>query len=65
MTKKDATKSLELLPTGEGHELLGRLYLQEGNTKKAQYHFEIASNADSAAGKRARYELSKLPTAQT
>lgn len=58
--KTDAQKSIALLPTGEAHELLGRLWLKSKNKQLAYEHFLIAAHADSAAGKRARYYLSKL-----
>lgn len=57
---QDAEKSNKLLPTGEAHELLGKLWLQSGNKRRAIYHFQVASHAQSAAGKRARYYLAQL-----
>lgn len=56
----DAQKSVSLLPTGEAHELLGRIALQKGLRKSAIQHFQIASHAKSPAGKRARYQLTAL-----
>jgi tetratricopeptide (TPR) repeat protein len=50
----DAKKSVELLPTGEAHEILGRLALMRGDKRLALHHLQIASHADSPAGARAR-----------
>ncbi len=61
--KQDLEYSLSLLPTGEGHEFLGRLLLQEGDTNGAKHHFTIASHAESPAGKRATKALEKLSKA--
>jgi len=57
--RADAKKSVELLPTGEGHELLGRVALAYGDKRRAIYHFQVASHAHSAAGARARAYLKK------
>lgn len=56
--KEDLVKSIALLPTGDAHELLGQLFLQENNKKQAKYHLEIASHAHSDAGQRAKKTLS-------
>lgn len=52
--KHDAEKSLTLLPTGEGHELMGRLLLREGKKRLALQHLQLAAHANSPAGERAR-----------
>ena len=57
--KQDLKKSISLLPTGESHELLGRIYLQENNRQKAFDHLMIASNAHSEAGIRAEQLLKR------
>ncbi|MBS0655549.1 MAG: M48 family metalloprotease [Verrucomicrobia bacterium] len=56
----DLRKSLALLPTGEGHELLGRLLLMSGKRKEAIQHLQIASKAESNAGKKAQKLLEHL-----
>ncbi len=56
----DAKKSVELLPTGEAHEIIGRAFLQRGDRKRAIYHLKIASHAESEAGSRARALLKRL-----
>lgn len=58
--KKDLEKSIELLPTGEAHEVLGRIFVQERDFRSAYHHFEIASHANSEAGARARKILSQF-----
>jgi predicted Zn-dependent protease len=58
--KKEASKSLTLLPTGEGHELMGRITLKTGNKRLAMQHFRMAAYAQSPAGERARAMLEKL-----
>lgn len=58
--KSDAQKSIELLPTGEAHELLGRVALKYRDFKRARYHLQVASHANSPAGERARYLLGKI-----
>lgn len=58
--KSDAQKSLKLLPTGEAHELLGKIALKYRDKNRAIYHFQIASHAQSPAGKRSRQILKAL-----
>lgn len=58
--QKDLRKSLLLLPTGEGHEFLGRLLFEDGKKKQAIQHFTIASKAQSPAGKRAQKALNSI-----
>lgn len=59
-SKKDAQTSIKLLPTGEAHELLGKIALKYRDTKRAIYHFQVASHAQSPAGKRSRQILAQL-----
>ncbi len=59
-SEKDAKRSIELLPTGEAHELLGKLAYQNGNRKLAIHHFQIASHAHSPAGQRSHLYLMQL-----
>ncbi len=59
-SQSDAKMSAGLLPTGEAHELLGRLALQAKDKKRAIYHFQIASNAQSPAGARARSFMKQI-----
>ncbi len=58
--KVDAQASIDLLPTGEAHEMLGTLALHRGDKKRALYHLQIASHAKSHAGQRARALLKKM-----
>lgn len=58
--KSDAQKSIQLLPTGEAHEILGRIALQNRDKKRAMYHLQIASQANSPAGYRAKKLLQAL-----
>ncbi len=60
LATQDAKASVALLATGDGHELLGQLYLIQDNKPLAQHHLQIASRADSKAGKRARNTLTRL-----
>jgi predicted Zn-dependent protease len=58
--RNDAQKSIALLPTGEGHELMGKLLLKAGRTRLAVQHLQLAAHAKSPAGERARALLKKL-----
>ncbi len=56
----DAQKSIALLPTGEAHEILGKIALKYRDRQRAMYHFQIASHANSPAGQRSRELLSQV-----
>lgn len=56
----DLAMSLSLLPTGEGHELMGKTLLMQGKKERAIEHLKIASLAQSDAGERSRTLLSSL-----
>lgn len=50
-------RSLELLPTGEAHYLLGLIDKARDNIPGAVEHFETAAQAESETGRKARHEL--------
>ena len=63
--KSDAQQSTKLLPTGEGHELLGRIAMEERDTRRAIYHYQIASHAKSPAGARSVRALNAIAKASS
>lgn len=56
-SRKDLTRSLELMPTAEAHFLLGMMDKQAGKTDSAAEHFQAASQSQSPAGQNANREL--------
>ena len=58
--KNFLTDSVALFPTAEGHLALGEIALAKGNAALALSHFEIASQADSKAGKEALLKQHEL-----
>ena len=56
-SRKDLTRSLELMPTAEAHFLLGMMDKQAGKMKSAAEHFQAASQSQSPAGQNASREL--------
>ena len=58
--KQDLEMSRKLLPTGDAHEMLGKIALDEGQKHVAKQHLALASNANSQSGMRARKLLESL-----
>ena len=56
-SRKDLTRSLELMPTAEAHFLLGMMDKKDGKTDSAAKHFQAASQSQSPAGQNASREL--------
>lgn len=56
-SRKDLTRSLELMPTAEAHFLLGMMDKQAGKLDSAAEHFQAASQSESPAGQNASREL--------
>jgi predicted Zn-dependent protease len=55
--RRDFEKSLELLPTADGHYALGQLAMAEGDQRDAIRLFEKAAKSKSKAGKAALHAL--------
>lgn len=56
----DLEMSIELLPTGAGHEALGLLAISDGRTSDALDHLRTASGTPSEAGLSSRIMLTRL-----
>ncbi|MDT8320086.1 MAG: M48 family metalloprotease [Xanthomonadales bacterium] len=61
--KRSLDRSLELLPTGEAHYLLGLMDKQQGRVPSALEHFEVAAQSESETGRKARREMALLDLA--
>ena len=58
--KRDLKSSINLLPTAEGHYILGQLELADKNRTGAIYHFQEAAKSNSSVGKQAKQALMNL-----
>lgn len=58
--RQDLRRSLELIPTAEGHYHLGNVERKAGNRDQAVRHYRTAAQSDSPAGRAARRALGEL-----
>ncbi len=58
--RSDLQRSLKLLPTAEGHYMLGLIERSDGDTQAAMRHFRTAASSNSPAGRAAGKELQRL-----
>ncbi len=57
IARQDLEKSMQLLPTAQGHYLLGNLERRAGRMDSALKHYQAAAQSNSAVGKQAQREL--------
>ena len=62
--RSDLQRSLQLLPTAEGHYMLGQINHFEGDQRAAVQNYRIAAKSKSPAGKAANKELMNMQLAR-
>ena len=58
--KSDLERSIEMLPTGPAHFVLGDIEADEGNDRKAMEHYAIVAKSGGEMGKAATRKLQRL-----
>ncbi|MCC5809068.1 MAG: M48 family metalloprotease [Ectothiorhodospiraceae bacterium] len=58
--RQDLSRSLELVPTADGHYYLGNVERKAGNRDQAVRHYRTAAESDSPAGRAARQALNDM-----
>ncbi len=61
--RQDLNRSLELIPTAEGHFYLGNVERKAGNRSRAIEHYRTAAQSDSQTGRAARQALEDMGAA--
>ena len=62
--RQDLESSMKLLPTAQGHYLLGRMDMRDGNRESATAHFDAAKASNSDAGVNSNRELARMDPLQ-
>ena len=58
--KSDLERSVEMLPTGPAHFVLGDIEAEQGNSHKAMEHYAIVARSGGEIGQAATYKLQRL-----
>ncbi len=58
--KADLERSIEMLPTGPAHYVLGDIEAEQGNDQKAMEHYAIVAKSGGEIGKAATHKLQRL-----
>jgi tetratricopeptide (TPR) repeat protein len=58
--KSDLERSIEMLPTGPAHYVLGDIEAEQGNDQKAMEHYAIVANSGGEIGQAATQKLQRL-----
>lgn len=58
--QRDLVRSLELLPTAEGHYVLGLMAAEAGQTRTATEHLQVVAQSNGAVADKARQALRNL-----
>ena len=58
--KKDLERSIEMLPTGPAHYVLGDIEAEQGNEEKAMEHYAIVAKSGGEIGEAATRKLQRL-----
>jgi tetratricopeptide (TPR) repeat protein len=58
--RSDLERSIEMLPTGPAHFVLGDIEAEQGNNRKAMEHYAIVANSGGEIGQAATQKLQRL-----
>ena len=58
--KTDLERSIQMLPTGPAHYVLGDIEAEQGNDEKAMEHYAIVAQSGGEIGKAATHKLQRL-----
>jgi len=58
--KTDLERSIEMLPTGPAHYVLGDIEAEQGNDEKAMEHYAIVAKSGGEIGEAATHKLQRL-----
>jgi predicted Zn-dependent protease len=58
--KTDLQRSIEMLPTGPAHYVLGDIEVEQGNNQKAMEHYAIVAKSGGEIGEAATHKLQRL-----